>query len=576
MAGQASALADKSGGFGQSNRHQVTLILVDRLPESVLQDAELPEIRQWRDRGGIGLLSLNNQSGEWLKELGGYKQDARIGDRLRIIKWETFEQAKAMERIQRANADEMVVFASTEIAPQEAGKELVPLFMAGGNIPAGSVLISDSTRRDGIVTGLDVSATIAHFLGVDRAAGLSGNEIRGMHIEANEWNFIAQMKRDHELTRQQRPFYVAVFAAAVCIGFVAMLIGLAAAKIPVSLLIGWCTAVLSIPGLLLIVPVWNSYAKLWIGLASLLVTVGLLRFRNLWMRFVVLGVLQIVAVGVDAITGGHFLHQSVFSYDPITGARFYGIGNEFMGLLIGWWLVVCGAILSMRPTWRKQARVWVTASGIGMLLLLAAPALGANAGGAITAGAAIAAVWSQLQVKQADRRRIDKHLIIYGCVMSGSIAILALLHRNTAPPTHIGHAIDLLRNGQFEAFGGILQRKLQMSLRILGTTVGAPLFLAVLTGFACYFWAPFRTGRRRMSGQPEFERFVSAGTVSALVAFAVNDSGLVAAAMLLLPLVYVWFMAILVAKFPTPHTTVPTVLSPSDTLGFFDATDQGH
>ena len=38
---------------------------------------------------------------------------------------------------------------------------------------------------------------------------------------------------------------------------------------------------------------------------------------------------------LDIATGGSMIRNSVLGYDPIIGARYYGIGNEYMGVVTG-------------------------------------------------------------------------------------------------------------------------------------------------------------------------------------------------------------------------------------------------
>ena len=38
---------------------------------------------------------------------------------------------------------------------------------------------------------------------------------------------------------------------------------------------------------------------------------------------------------IDLVNASYLQKQSILGYDPIVGARFYGIGNEYMGVLIG-------------------------------------------------------------------------------------------------------------------------------------------------------------------------------------------------------------------------------------------------
>ena len=49
----------------------------------------------------------------------------------------------------------------------------------------------------------------------------------------------------------------------------------------------------------------------------------------------VIGLSTAVLVGIDTVTGSSLMRFSFLGYDPIGGARFYGLGNEYMGIMIG-------------------------------------------------------------------------------------------------------------------------------------------------------------------------------------------------------------------------------------------------
>lgn len=46
--------------------------------------------------------------------------------------------------------------------------------------------------------------------------------------------------------------------------------------------------------------------------------------------------------------GGPLMKRSYLGYDPIIGARYYGIGNEFMGVYIGATLLFISHFLQMK------------------------------------------------------------------------------------------------------------------------------------------------------------------------------------------------------------------------------------
>src|SRR5690606_1943437 len=106
--------------------------------------------------------------------------------------------------------------------------------------------------------------------------------------------------------------------------------------------------------------------------------------------FVALSLATAAALVADVTQGAPLIKSSLLGYDPITGARFYGIGNEYMGVLIGTTLVGATGLLDRFPR-----RSWLRWAILGLFALvaavLAAPSLGVNVGGTIAASSGFAA-----------------------------------------------------------------------------------------------------------------------------------------------------------------------------------------
>src|SRR5690606_15577095 len=73
--------------------------------------------------------------------------------------------------------------------------------------------------------------------------------------------------------------------------------------------------------------------------------------------FVALSLATAAALVADVTQGAPLIKSSLLGYDPITGARFYGIGNEYMGVLIGTTLVGATGLLDRFPrrSWLRWA-----------------------------------------------------------------------------------------------------------------------------------------------------------------------------------------------------------------------------
>src|SRR5690606_17096146 len=106
--------------------------------------------------------------------------------------------------------------------------------------------------------------------------------------------------------------------------------------------------------------------------------------------FTLLCTATVLALGIDTATGASLMQRSHLGYDPIGGSRYYGIGNEYMGVLIGSAAIAAGGWLdkARRPgaIHVRRGPLWVVAVGFAAIVfLLASPVHGVNFGGTIAA-----------------------------------------------------------------------------------------------------------------------------------------------------------------------------------------------
>src|SRR5262249_45109782 len=93
------------------------------------------------------------------------------------------------------------------------------------------------------------------------------------------------------------------------------------------------------------------------------------------------------AIAGDILLGGHSLALALLSDFPVTGIRFYGIGAEYMGVLLGMGLMLVPWAAALRGRERLEGPGWALAwvVWLAIIFLLGWPGLGAKFGGALTA-----------------------------------------------------------------------------------------------------------------------------------------------------------------------------------------------
>lgn len=527
----------------------------------------------------------------------------------------------AAELLKQAAADTLILFLSPRTVENQKNGELSPVFIAGGEIKRESLLSSPTTKREGIVSNLDIAVTILDFFGIPKPESMVGQVISSIpqtarqpmerihwfHPDSVETKTVhgnegfdkplgeKNLEKLHELAEQTketyrlRPLVIILFgslAVIVLFLFIAAIgmkraetdqrmtgtCGGSKATKPIvqdltSALMWAGTAVLAAPigFLLLPVPASGNTWAWWSGIGGILLgmTWGLMGIRRLPHRLMALSILQLGVPVLDLAMGEHLIRRSVLSYDPIVGARYYGIGNEYMGLLIGWSLLLCGYLLTMRPDWIRGIRLLTVGLGAGLVLLFAHPGLGANAGGTITAAVAAAAAVSLIP---GVNRRIGR---LIGTVFA--VSAVVLMFRFNQPgtvATHISMAANLIENGHFDQILAIAERKILMNLQLMNLVLGTPIVLGLLTMIVT---AAFRPGGR-MAAFPTrwtgLQPFLKAGILAAVSGLAFNDSGVVTASLLLLPILYTTAMIWLIETLPTDRTVVPDDLSQLDRLDF--------
>ena len=77
------------------------------------------------------------------------------------------------------------------------------------------------------------------------------------------------------------------------------------------------------------------YALISLVITTVIVFFSIKVTNNWLLSFMIIETITALVIIVDLLTGANLAKFSPLSYQVITGARYYGIGNEYMGVLIG-------------------------------------------------------------------------------------------------------------------------------------------------------------------------------------------------------------------------------------------------
>lgn len=409
--------------------------------------------------------------------------------------------------------------------PLPAAPSLSPVILAGGEIPAGSLLTSGTTKREGLIANYDLAPTFVQAMGGDPkdysflGQPVTAQPVRGTVDARTQLDSIVDNMLLPSGMRSLlvRPWLNIWIGAAVLILF-----GTIFRQAWLRYVTPLAELLLIFPLVWLYVPLLNPQTGQDITMDTAMLAigawVGLQWIRQPLQRFGVLAGLTVATLLGDMLLGAPLMKESVFSYDPVVGARYYGIGNEYMGLLLGAALLLLNVLLALYPGKGKWGTLLLF---FAIVCLFAAPSFGTNAGGAMAA--AIGGSYAFLQVCNV-RMTLKNWLWIGGGAVFGLALLFAL--NFGGEQTHIGRATALVIGGNFGEVWQILERKVELNLHLLRVSAWGKLLLL--------FIATLLVWRIRGRRTPFLLHNFKTQLVTAGAAFLVNDSGVVAAAIILL------------------------------------------
>lgn len=240
-----------------------------------------------------------------------------------------------------------------------------------------------------------------------------------------------------------------------------------------------------------------------------------------------------VALIVDAFTGMRLVTYALPGTYQLRGLRYYGIGNEYMGLMIG--CAAMGVLWLRSRIVSKHLGAWHRLFFIAFLALVTViigfPDLGANVGGTIAAVATFGLLYKAICGKRLDFVYVIVFLILSAVVVVAFALFDLFSHRGYS--THAGMTARRIGDSGWIYFAAIISRKVGLNLSLLGTRQGQTTLLGFTPFLMLWFAGVQKRVNARFANRPELLTGLLAVAIGAIVAFVFNDSGSVAASLLL-------------------------------------------
>ncbi len=431
----------------------------------------------------------------------------------------------------------IVVSPMPSRAMRYQGNNLNPLILAGPGIKPG-VLTSATTRRHGIVDNTDIAPTVIGFLDAETPYYMSGRPLMG-ETQPRASTYLSRVLSEALIKSQIRvpvlTTYVTATALILVLSLIVLLMGergsryfkfsklalLWAASAPVAMLLGAAFAYAT-----LVVPI----------LASLAISIALVLFSSLFKKrplhpVLVLALLTSGALVLDTVTGAHLMQRSLLGYCPIIGARFYGIGNEYMGVLIGSSIIGLTLFFDLFKLRSRHAFIAIGLLFIMITFVVGYQAFGANVGGAISSVVAFIVTFIAIIKGRISSRHTT---IVVAAVLLFLLGFAALDLLRVGSNSHLGRAILLIQNGGLTEVFTIIQRKIAMNIKGTRYTSWTRILVASLVVFPTLFLRPIGAISKIRQQYPRLAAGNIGATTGAIIAFLVNDTGAAVAATIII------------------------------------------
>jgi hypothetical protein len=433
------------------------------------------------------------------------------------------------------NRDLLLLISPSPTAAQIKNKDtFTPVIALGPGYHKG-ILTSGSTRRDYVVANTDIASTVLRFFGLtDSENIIIGEPFSSATVGARDPLLEAKDLEQSSsiINRLRSPLVKAYVFALIAVIVLVLLAILTTRKYMVGYILPPVLAMAVVPLVYLFLGILPLPADWMYMAAALLLTVVLtwllvkIGRGDYLLSFVITCAVTMAVLNIDLLTGASLLKTSVLGYDPMAGARYYGIGNEYTGVLIG-----CAIIFGV-ACYHKLTRRWV----LGLLgvffasqaYLLAAPSLGACADGFLTAPAAFLVTLTLLANFRPNLRNLSIiALIIITAVLGFSFYDMS---RPSEMQTHVGRAAHQIAAGGLSQAFLIIGRKLGMNLKLIRYTVWSRVFLVIIATLILLIYQPVGVMLSLRNKHPLLFKGFAGIITSTVVGFIINDSGIVAAA----------------------------------------------
>lgn len=417
---------------------------------------------------------------------------------------------------------------------------LTPVLMTGSAISHG-LLTSASTRRPGILINIDLPATVLHAFGIQPDPSMLGAAVT-VAPAGETPRTLQTMNRQIIGTYLARPLVIRCYIGVLAVGVLLAIAAMAQYRKSGSRLSQFLPPVVPRvmlfmlmlgPLALLVAPAFYIHTG-WPALAFIicfsLTGACLLHlvFRDLRAIFAVMGLCISAIICADLLNGSWLLQRSILGYDAITGIRFYGIGNEFAGVLLGSMLLGLFAMLDLLARYRLPLLALITLYSLTVFFVDGSPRYGADFGGMLALLGGTAVGVARVYGGKAWKRWLA--LLSLGAIMLVVLLVVVNLSQDASHQTHVGRAFNTALHHDPHILLDIAARKLRMNVHLIHSSNWALALVSFIIGTIYLLFRQLLVIRQCLVNRTILNAGFWGMLVGLIIGLLTNDSGVVMAA----------------------------------------------
>lgn len=426
-------------------------------------------------------------------------------------------------------------------------RRLAPVIRIDKSEKGSGLLETSTTRRKGVIANIDLGVDILNRFGLKNKF-MNGRVIKSVPME-NSFEYLQKDYKKIIAISSIRMSIINIYVTIIVASWIICALALwKKEKIPqkhrgkvLNVLKEFVKLGLIMPLAFLTAPILQARTEPGVALSIIAATIvyylaGRVLFKNDDMKQICLFASAMIAIiVVDSALYTPLMESNIMSYDPMIGARYYGIGNEYEGVTIGSAIIGFAILLE-----HKSIKRWMVVPFLLLVLFTSAyPAMGANVGGAISECVAyIVFILLIYDIKIDLKKALMILLATGGLVVAFAIADIAL-----GLGSHLGNFVNqILANGPMEIVN-VFARKIEMNVKLAQTTVWVNILLAGLAILALIIFRPNKNFAAMKAKYPLIYKGYLSIMVGCIVTLFVNDSGIISSATdsiyLLIPIIII-------------------------------------